>query len=355
MCSLTFDKRNRANGVVRFLLARLHIDSLLDKKTKKKVMSTLDNLARGSSALDEAYGEAIKRIDGQLPGDRKLAQRVLSWMTYARRLLTTQEVCHALAVEPGDIELDEDNMPDVEDVVSVCAGLVAVDEESKIIRLVHYTTQEFLERVRLEWSPNAPQEIASTCLIYLSLESFRCGSCNSDSEFEERARKSIFLDYAARHWAEHVRPIEETVSELALAFLRDGDLVSCNTQVISVGNYKYSGYSQIFPQATTGLHLSARFGLVSLSRILLTVDCKESSTCADPKDSYGRTPLSWAAQNGHKVVVKLLLETGKADVESKGNDGWTALSRAASNGHEAIVNLLELDRPFSYTSSPPTT
>src|SRR5271154_2700548 len=144
----------------RFLLARLHVDSLLDKDTKKKIRSALDKFSKGSEALDQAYGEAIERIKGQLPGNRERAKSVLSWIIYALRPLTTGELCHALAVEPGDEELDEDNIPDIEDVVSVCAGLVTVDEESNIVRLVHYTTQEYFERVRLAWNPGAQEGIA---------------------------------------------------------------------------------------------------------------------------------------------------------------------------------------------------
>ncbi len=36
----------------------------------------------------------------------------------------------------------------------------------------------------------------------------------------------------------------------------------------------------------------------------------------------------------------MLLDTGKVDVNSKGDSGWTPLSRAAVNGHEAMVNML---------------
>ena len=150
------------------------------------MLSTLSKLSKGSAALDEAYSEAIERIDGQLAEDRLLARCALSWITYAQRLLTTTELCHALAIEPGDKALNDDNVLDVEDVISVCAGLVTVDEESNIIRLVHYTTQEYFEQIRLEWDPRAQERIAVACLTYLSFDIFRSGSCADDKAFEQR-------------------------------------------------------------------------------------------------------------------------------------------------------------------------
>ncbi|KAF2186639.1 ankyrin repeat protein [Zopfia rhizophila CBS 207.26] len=167
-----------------FLLARLYIDSLLDKRTKAKVQCVLKNLSKGSEALNDAYSEAIVRIDRQLPEDSALAKRVLSWITYAQRPLTTGELCHALAVELGEENLNYDNIPDVEDIVSVCAGLVTVDEESNVIRLVHYTTQEYSEQIREKWNPSAQYDISSTCITYLCFNTFRTGSCLSDTEFE---------------------------------------------------------------------------------------------------------------------------------------------------------------------------
>jgi ankyrin repeat protein len=54
----------------------------------------------------------------------------------------------------------------------------------------------------------------------------------------------------------------------------------------------------------------------------------------------GQTPLSIAAEEGHEVVVKLLLATGKIDADSKDKSGQTPLLYATEGGHKVIVTLL---------------
>ncbi|KAF2831705.1 hypothetical protein CC86DRAFT_431630, partial [Ophiobolus disseminans] len=60
------------------------------------------------------------------PSYSRLAKHVLSWITFAKRPLTTTKICCALAVESNEVELNLDNKPNVEDLVSVCASLVVV-------------------------------------------------------------------------------------------------------------------------------------------------------------------------------------------------------------------------------------
>ncbi|OCK92309.1 ankyrin, partial [Cenococcum geophilum 1.58] len=322
-----------------FLLARLHTDSLLDKRTPKEVKSTLAKFSRGSTALDNAYKEAIQRIEGQLSGDYERAKKVLSWIIYAQRPLKTNEICCALAVEPEEEELDLENVPDVEDLVSVCAGLVVVDEGSAIIRLVHYTTQEYFERIRNEWNPSAQLDIASTCLTYLSFGTFRSGSCCSNKGFEERLRQSEFLDYAAKHWGQHILPVQDELCKQAQLFLLHSGSVSCAAQVMLVPDDKYENYSQNYPKGTTGLHLTARLGLSDLTQALLCGLETEVTIAINTKDSRGQTPLLLSAENGHSNMVKLLVDKG-ADVNAQGGERGNALQAALDRGHEQIVKLL---------------
>ena len=83
-----------------------------------------------------------------MPGFRLLGRNILSWIICAKRPLTTYELQYALAVKAGDSKLDKDNLREIEDMVSVCAGLVTIDKDSNIVRLVHYTTQEYFERTK---------------------------------------------------------------------------------------------------------------------------------------------------------------------------------------------------------------
>jgi hypothetical protein len=148
--------------------------------------AALKNLATGSGAYDQAYEHAIERINGQVKDQEELAKQVLSWITCAKRPLTTSELRYALAVEIGESQLDEYNLPEIEDMVSVCAGLVTIDEESNVIRLVHYTTQEYFERTQSDWFPNTNTDITTICVIYLSFDVFDRGFCQTDDEFEGR-------------------------------------------------------------------------------------------------------------------------------------------------------------------------
>ena len=263
---------------------------------------------------------------------------MLSWITFAKRPLTTVEICCALAIEIGEVKLDPENVADVEDLISVCAGLVVVDPESAVIRLVHYTAQEYFERIRDIWNPSAQSNITKTCLTYLLFDAFRSGSCSTDEEFEDRLRQNQFLDYSAKHWGDHARAKEAEISNLARSFLLENSSVSCAEQVLWVSSYGYRDYSRKYPIGTN-LHLTARFGLSQIARELLTSLDNRTANIVNAADSQNRTSLSIAAEYGHIELVKLLLDQG-AEVNAQDRSYGNALQAASYRGYEKIVKLL---------------
>ncbi|TPX07668.1 uncharacterized protein E0L32_010666 [Thyridium curvatum] len=327
-----------------FLLAQLYLKSLGGKRSPKAVRTALANLPSGSGAkaYDFAYQDAMARIDGQLEDQTVLAKQVLAWITLAKRPLTPLELQNALAVEFGTSELDTENLPQIEDMISVCAGLVTIDEESRIIRLVHYTTQEYFERpgTQQRWFPDAQAEITTVCVTYLSYNAFESGFCKSDDAFEKRLLLNPFYDYAAHHWGSHAREAA-TLPEGVMEFLTDVAKVEASSQTLLASSMRQWGpsykYSQRVPQQVVGLHLAAYFGVQEAGHILL-----QASKNVDVCDSYSRTPLSWAADSGHEAVVRLLLDRG-AEIEAKDSDGRTPLLWAADSRDEAVIQLL-LDR-----------
>jgi Ankyrin repeats (3 copies)/Ankyrin repeats (many copies) len=309
------------------------MNTLMDQPTKGDIKQALQHLAKGRDGLDKTYEQAMKRIEDQGSRIRELAKSILAWIIYAKRPLSTAELQHALGVRPLTKKLDEDYLPSTQVLRSVCAGLVTIDEPSGIVRLVHYTTQEYFERTWTNWFPHAQLDIANVCVTYLSFDVFETGFCQSDGEFEARLRTNVLYDYAARNWGYHAYAavVEEG---LVLNLLESRAKVSAAGQAM-MAYQSYSGYSQRVPRQMTGVHVAAYFGLVETIIGLLKKGYNPGL-----QDSYGRTPLSWAAVRGHEAVVKLLLATEKVDLDSKDSYEQTPLSWAAMGGHEAVVKLL---------------
>ena len=140
-------------------------------------------------------------------------------MTYAKRLLTVNELQHALAVEVETSELDMGFAPPIEDTIAVCAGLLILDQERNWVGLVHYTAQEYLGNIRSSWLPQAQEHITKTCLTYLSFHIFNRGDRLGTGLSFDILRQFALFRYAARHWGDHARGgTEEVIAHLVVRF-----------------------------------------------------------------------------------------------------------------------------------------
>ncbi|KAK6829217.1 hypothetical protein RU639_003517 [Aspergillus parasiticus] len=222
-----------------FLLAELHMNSLLSLPTRGHVKDALQNLTKGIEKLDEIYEQAMTRIEYHGKESRDLAKQILSWIVYARRPLLTLELQHALAVRPHTTELDKDYIPNINILQSLCVGLVTIDEENDTIRLVHYTAQEYFQRTQQRWFLGGESEITRSCVTYLSYSAFQRGPCDTDEEFEKRLQSYPLYNYASQYWRHHAREALTLCPEV-MEFLSCNMKVETSTQAMMVPNCEQS-------------------------------------------------------------------------------------------------------------------
>ena len=293
-------------------------------------------LASLPAELDTTYDQVLIRIRNQEPEHAALALRILGWIRHAHRPLKIRELQHALAVESGDSHLDEDGIPDIGLILTVCAGIVTIREDYAV-GLVHYTTAEYLERRSAEHFPDAPIDIAKTCLTYLMFDEFASPLQSGDGTYLDhetfllllwdRFEKYPFLGYASKSWSDHARGISVVdIQGLALQFLKQGAKILSCMQAI---RRSFRNLAII-----SGLAFAAELGLYEISKALL-----EAGADVDGKDSHNVKPLHRAAVRGSEEVVLLLLEH-HADTETKDSLGTTALHFAAQSGHYKVVKVL---------------
>ncbi|CAI7643775.1 unnamed protein product [Penicillium pancosmium] len=306
-----------------FLLARLHIDSLQGKRSVKSIRQALKTLPIG---LDASYTDAMSRIESQLPDEVENAKEVICWIYYATRSLTPLELQHALAIEDYQLFLDEDNISDIEDLISVCAGLVTVDDQSGVIRLVHHTTQEYFDRNRDSLFPDAHHRIATRCIHYLSFDTFNHGSVLEDVH-RGLTRDNPLLEYSASSLRHHIT-LQKVERDLILGLLRRH----------GSANFSEIDHSKVGGAFILQLHLAACLNHVEAIEALFDDD---ERGIPETKDHEDETPLSLAIQCDFREIVKFIIGRGFSPYSAQGWFYWQkAFVTSIKYGHDEITWLL---------------
>ena len=217
---------------------------------------------------------------------------------------------------------------------------MTVDKESQIVRLVHHTTQEFFESNVGTFFPEAHVRLTRTCLTYLCFDEFARGPCDfglfdspikvkgpiaASRIFTTRLLRNPFMEYAARHWADHARDkaTQRTLEAEILAFLSTPKVLA-------------SAFQAQYRDASTPIHIAVSFMLKHILDVLLR---DVSHLDLNAEDAQKKTPFHRAAESGLYGCARLLLAAG-ADINMRDKTNRGLLQKACDLGHEYIVILI---------------
>ena len=315
--------------ISRFLLVRLNIDVILQETTVHRRRQKLSAMADGLG-LGEAYGSTLDRIKRQGGEKARLGMAAIMWISHAVRPLNADELCHALAVEIWSPNLNTDNVPSIGTVLACCQGLVVVEKEASVVRLIHFTLQEYL-RAHPDFFGPAHATIAETCLTYLNSQQVKAIPTSHTPDPQD----TPFLEYSSLYWGVHAkRDLSDCAIQLALKLFDDynshisAKILLKAQRLWGIDEDNFSGFS--------GLHCASFFGIIEIVASLVEMEGCD----INQMDFSGKTPLNCAAWNGHEGVVKILLERDDVNPDKPDNEGRTPLSRAALNEHEGVVKIL---------------
>ncbi|RKK63828.1 hypothetical protein BFJ69_g16881 [Fusarium oxysporum] len=328
-----------ADGI--FLLARFHMDSVMEMTSPRGIYDTIRTLSHGPDAYKEIYSKTMARICNQPPTYRSLAKSTFEWVLCAERPLQISELREAIAIKVGSSGLDELDFHSTDAIIQACRGLILVDQD-KQIHFLHHTAREYLDSnfavlsamtniesldtESLDSRTLVHKHIALACLTYLSFGDFESGTL---------PESYAFYTYAASCWGYHFRRCKLCIPALVdnpitIGFVHDRLKVKA---CVRKTKKPYLPSYQALCDGATALHLAAYFGIEALATFL------SRDIAVNDMDTNKRTPLSYASEYGHDAATMALLRAG-AEVDIEDRRRWTPLTYAASQGHDTIVRIL---------------
>ncbi|KAH6916395.1 hypothetical protein BKA70DRAFT_1140544, partial [Coprinopsis sp. MPI-PUGE-AT-0042] len=307
-----------------FLHASLQLDALCECLSAQDVTDTLEAFP---SSIEDVYRRTWARISNQIRKHASLAKAVLVWVLNASRSMTIEELERAVATSPDAHRFEPRQLVPGTTLVSLCGGLITVEEESRLVRLVHYTAEDTLKNLLHEAFPHPHTLLAAVCMTHLTECGFQNTTISSEGEFKTVLEKDPLLAYASEAWAFHAR-----------AGLHEEDTLRRTTQFVTGCN--------AFPTFTSP-DRGSLFDILSPLHILclcdLPLELVKDAVICNPNmtaNLYQQSPLIIASRFGYERIVAFLLALPDIQVNLLTSIGLSALMVAALNGHTPIVALL---------------
>ncbi|KAH6876948.1 hypothetical protein BKA70DRAFT_1476136 [Coprinopsis sp. MPI-PUGE-AT-0042] len=323
-----------------------------------------NTLATFPTDIGDLYHQTWQRILAQAPRKALLAKNTLTWVVHATRSLTIEELQAAVAICPETHKSMPDRLPQESVLVGLCHGLIVVEEETHLVRLVHYTAKNTLDRVISETSAQRHALLSAVCLARLTDSGFQHTTLESSKELGQALQAETLLSYAYESWYIHAH--KSLTDPLTTGRLADF-VVNCHAFPVSYEPLRFKfgdNFDVLGP-----LHLVAYFDLpISLvgsdsrrnpnqgtaeqGETALSLACTQGydgivkellylrNILVNAADVDGTTALMWASAEGHEGAARPLIACPGLNVNAADNEGWTALIWASFRGYKGMVALL---------------
>ncbi|CAH0055187.1 unnamed protein product [Clonostachys solani] len=342
----------RANGL--FLYAKLAMDAFVEPGADVKTV-----LGHLPADLNVLYTDLLKEHSRRSGVADSVQRLILQAVTHSARPLRLLELAEMIKANNPDGK--ERDLKATKDLIRAACGPLLEILADETVSVIHHSFTEYLKGTTrsdgsgypvLKMGPTHAQ-LAVACLRYLTSGSLKSivveeEEYNEDSDGDnwhmfqnpvpkdevQLRLKHPFFEYAAVNWAHHIRRSEAAeqdqtdVNVLVRQFLDDERDMKAWLQI------KWNALSRRAPQGVTKIHIAAKLGLCSyLEELTQTME-------PDLPDATGRTPLWWAAHEGHEAAVYELIKAGANPDQPESVSGLKPLHEAANLNHHAVVSVL---------------
>ncbi|KAJ4854858.1 ankyrin repeats (many copies) domain-containing protein [Trichoderma breve] len=316
----------RANGL--FLYAKLAMDAFLEPNVD--INTVLLKLPTDLNALyTDLLSEHAKRSG--VPGN--IQHLILQSVTHATRPLRLLELAEMIR-----ISMFNDSKWDIKAtkglIRAACGPLLEILPD-ETVSVIHHSFTEYLKGTT---RPGEGQHIGYPCILYLKSGCLNSITLKTDEEIADMPRTQLqypFFEYAASNWYQHIAKSEAAGQDQKEINAKLDELFGLDNNMRAWLQMRWPEYS-LGARSVTQLHIAAKKGLVSYVKELL------GSFDINVPDFYDRTPLWWAASEGHAEIVSILIEGGADPDRPDSYSGRRPLHVAASHDHpEAVTTLLK--------------